>query len=81
MVGSVSTSSFTMSTSAGQQVTVNEASSTTYQKGTSATSASAVTTGLDVLVLGKTSGTTITARRSSCSRPAASDLGHPRRQG
>jgi hypothetical protein len=60
-VGSVSRSSFTMSTSAGQQVTVNEASSTTYQKGTSPTSASAIATGEQVLVLGTTSGTTITA--------------------
>jgi hypothetical protein len=60
-VGSVSTSSFTMSTSAGQKVTVNQASSTTYQKGTSSTSASAITTGEPVLVLGTTSGTTITA--------------------
>jgi hypothetical protein len=50
-----------MATSAGQKVTVNEASSTTYQKGTSSTSASAVTTGESVLVLGTTSGTTITA--------------------
>ena len=50
-----------MSTSAGQKVTVDEASSTTYQKGTSSTSASAITTGEDVLVLGTTSGTTITA--------------------
>ena len=50
-----------MSTSAGQKVTVNEASFTTYQKGTSSTSASAITTGEDVLVLGTTSGTTITA--------------------
>ena len=60
-VGSVSTSSFTMSTSAGQKVTVDEASSTTYQKGTSSTSASAMTKGESVLVLGTTSGTTITA--------------------
>jgi hypothetical protein len=60
-VGSVSASSFTMSTSAGQKVTVNKASSTTYQKGTSSTSASAITTGEEVLVLGTTSGTTITA--------------------
>ena len=60
-VGSVSTSSFTMSTSAGQKVTVDEASSTIYQKGTSSTSASAITTGECVLVLGTTSGTTITA--------------------
>jgi hypothetical protein len=50
-----------MSTSAGQKVTVNEASSTTYQKGTSSTSASALTTGDHVLVLGTTNGTTITA--------------------
>jgi hypothetical protein len=50
-----------MSTSAGQKVTVDEASSTTYQNGTSSTSASAMTTGEPVLVLGTTSGTTITA--------------------
>ena len=50
-----------MSTSAGQKVTVDEGTSTTYQNGTTATSASAVTTGEDVLVLGMTSGTTITA--------------------
>jgi hypothetical protein len=60
-VASVSTAGFTMSTSAGQKVTVNEASSTTYQKGTSPASASAVTTGEPVLVLGTTSGTTVTA--------------------
>jgi hypothetical protein len=60
-VGSLSTSSFTMSTSAGQKVTVNEASSTKYQKGTSPTSASSVKTGGSVLVLGTTNGTTITA--------------------
>src|SRR6202030_567412 len=60
-VGSVSTSSFTMSTSAGVKVTVNEASSTIYQKGTSSTSASAIATGEPVLVLGTTNGTTITA--------------------
>jgi hypothetical protein len=60
-VGTVSASSFTMSTSAGQKVTVDEASSTTYQEGASSTSASAVTTGEFVLVLGTTSGTTITA--------------------
>jgi hypothetical protein len=60
-VGSVSTSGFTMSTSAGQEVTVNEASSTTYQNGTSPTSASAISKGDSVLVLGTTSGTTVTA--------------------
>ena len=57
----VSTSGFTLTTAAGQKVTVHEASATTYEKGTSAASASAVTTGETVLVLGTTSGTTITA--------------------
>jgi hypothetical protein len=60
-VDSVSTSSFTMSTSAVQKVTVEETSSTTYQQGTSSTSANAITTGEGVLALGTTSGTTITA--------------------
>jgi hypothetical protein len=60
-VGSLSASSFTLTTSAGQKVTVKEASSTTYQNGTSPASASAITTGESVLVLGTTSGTTITA--------------------
>ena len=60
-VDSVSTSGFTISTSAGQNVTVNEASSTTYRKGASPASASAVTKGGSVLVLGTTDGTTITA--------------------
>ena len=50
-----------MTTSAGQKVTVDEASSTTYQKGTSPAAASAITAGERVLVLGTTSGTTITA--------------------
>jgi hypothetical protein len=60
-VAGVSTSSFTISTATGQKVTVNEASTTTYKKGTTSTSASAITTGKSVLVLGTTSGTTITA--------------------
>jgi hypothetical protein len=57
----VSTSSFTVTTSAGQKVTVNEATSTTYQNGTGSTSASAITIGEPVLVLGTTTGTTIAA--------------------
>ncbi len=60
-VSGVSTSSFTMTTSAGQKVTVNEGPSTAYQSGTSSNSASAITTGEYVLVLGTVSGTTITA--------------------
>jgi len=42
-------------------VTVDEASSTTYEKNSASTSASAITTGEAVLVLGTTSGTTIAA--------------------
>jgi membrane-bound inhibitor of C-type lysozyme len=60
-VSSVSTSSFTVSTSAGEKVTVKKASSTTYRKGTSSTSATLVTKGKPVLVLGTANGTTITA--------------------
>jgi hypothetical protein len=60
-VSALSTSSFTITTSTGQKVTVKKASSTMYQKGTNSASASAVTTGKTVLVLGTTSGTTITA--------------------
>jgi len=62
-VGSVSKSSFTMTTSAGQKVTVDEASATKYQKKTSSssTSKSAVTKGERVLVLGTVSSTTIKA--------------------
>jgi hypothetical protein len=60
-VGSASASSFTVSTSAGQKVTVKRKSSTIYRKGTSSASARAVTKGKPVLVLGTTNGTTITA--------------------
>ena len=60
-VSSLSASCFTMTTSAGQKVTIKEAPSTTYQKQASPASASAITTGEPVLVLGTTSNTTITA--------------------
>jgi hypothetical protein len=60
-VSSVSTSGFALTTATGQKVTVDEASSTTYQSGTSSSSANAITAGEGVLVLGTTSGTTITA--------------------
>jgi hypothetical protein len=53
-------------------VTVTEASSTTYQNGSSATSASAITTGENVLVLGTTNSTTITATQITI-EPAGSD--------
>jgi membrane-bound inhibitor of C-type lysozyme len=71
-VGSVSTSKFTMTISAGQKVTVDEASSTTYQKGTSPATASAVTTGEPVLVLGTTDNTTITATQVIVQPPSSS---------
>src|SRR5712671_4142881 len=70
-VGSVSTSGFTMTTSTGQKVTVDEASSTTYQKGTSPASASAITAGEPVLVLGTVNSTTITATQVTV-QPAGS---------
>jgi len=44
-------------------VTIKKASSTKYNKGTSSVSASAITKGESVLVLGTTSGTTITASK------------------
>ena len=64
IVSNVSTSGFTLTTSGGQKVIVDEASSTTYQNGTISTSASAITNGESVLVLGTvntTNGTTIAA--------------------
>ena len=60
-VGSVSKSSFTLTTSAAQEVTVDVASSTKYKKGTSSTPVSAVKKGERALVLGTTNGTTIAA--------------------
>jgi hypothetical protein len=60
-VSSVSTSGFDLLTSAGQKVTVKDTSSTTYEKGTTSASASAVTKGETALVLGTTNSTTITA--------------------
>jgi hypothetical protein len=57
----VSRSSFTLSTSAGQKVTVKKGSSTRYRTGTNLTSASAVKRGKTVLALGTTNGTIITA--------------------
>jgi hypothetical protein len=62
-VDSVSASGFTLSTAAGQKVTVNEASSTAYQMGTSSAGSNSVTSGESVLVLGTSTGTTITATK------------------
>ena len=63
-VASVSKSGFTVSTSAGQTVTINKTSTTTYRKGTTATSASAVKRGKNVLVVGMVNPTTKTITAS-----------------
>jgi hypothetical protein len=60
-VTGVSGSSFTVSTPTGGKVTVKESSSTVYDEGTTKSTASAVTKGKTVLVIGKVDSTTITA--------------------
>jgi hypothetical protein len=60
-VRSVSSSGFTITTAAGQQVTVTERPTTTYRKAGSPAKASAVTRGETVAVLGSLSGSKITA--------------------
>jgi hypothetical protein len=60
-VSSVSSSGFKLLTSTGEKVTVKKTASTKYEKGTKSVSASAVTNGKTVLVLGTTNSTTITA--------------------
>jgi hypothetical protein len=52
---------FTLRTSAGQKVTIEQVCSTTYRKGATLTSASAIKKGESVVVLGTTNGATITA--------------------
>jgi membrane-bound inhibitor of C-type lysozyme len=63
-VDTVSASSFTISTPADQKVTIRTASSTTYKSGTNSISASAITKGERVLVLGITDSTTQTITAS-----------------
>jgi membrane-bound inhibitor of C-type lysozyme len=82
-VSSVSTSGFTLTTATGQKVTIKEASSTAYERGTSTASVSAVTTGAAVLVLGTTDSSTITAAQvivdppsSSASSPGGQTIGY-----
>jgi len=60
-VSSPSTGGFKLATSAGEEVTIKETSSTKYEQGTTSASASAVTIGKTALVLGTTDNTTITA--------------------
>jgi hypothetical protein len=65
VVSSVSSSGFTIKTTVGGTVTIDESSSTTYQNATgataTATTASAITTGAAVLVLGTVNSTTVSA--------------------
>ena len=68
----MSSSGFTLTTATGQKVTIKEASSTTYEKGTGPATASAVTTGEPVLVLGTTDNTTITATQVVVQPPSTS---------
>jgi hypothetical protein len=70
-VAAVSTSSITLTTSAGQKVTANKTASTKYLKGTSSIAASAVKKGQNVLVLGIVNGTAIAATQVIV-QPAAS---------
>ena len=58
-------SRFTLTTSAGQEVTVDEQSSTKYENGASSASKRAITKGEHVLVLGTVSSTTIKATEVS----------------
>jgi len=60
-MSAVAASSFTVITSADQSVTVDETSLTKYQRKSISTSASAITKGDNVLVLGTLNSTTITA--------------------
>jgi hypothetical protein len=60
-VSALSSSSFTLTTSGGQKVTVNEVPTTTFQKDASRSSASDLASGDQALVLGTTSGNTISA--------------------
>jgi hypothetical protein len=70
-VSSTSASGFTLTTAGGQKVTIKDISSTTYENGTSPASASVVTTGKPVLVLGTADSTTITATEVIANPPAS----------
>ncbi len=70
-VSDVSTSGFTLVTSAGQKVTVQETSATAYKEGTTAAAASAVRAGQTALVIGTVDSTTITAAQVILQPPAS----------
>jgi hypothetical protein len=72
-VGTTSGSGFTMTTPAGQKVTINESSSTAYENGSTTTTSSAVKSGDYVLVLGTVDSTTIAASEVSVQTPPATE--------
>jgi membrane-bound inhibitor of C-type lysozyme len=72
-VSSVSGSSFTLTTSGTNDETIKEASSTTYENGTTPTTASVVTKGASVLVLGTTDNKTITATQVIVPPPTSTE--------
>ena len=65
IIGTVTTSSFTLKTPAGQSVTVDESAATTYQDGSNTSPANVVVPGNNVLVVGTVDSTTITASEIS----------------
>jgi hypothetical protein len=71
-ITSLSSSGFTLTTATGAKVTIKESSATTYEKGTSTATSSAVATGEPVLVLGTTDNTTITAAQVIVQPPKTS---------
>jgi hypothetical protein len=73
-ISNVSSSGFTLTTSAGQVVTVTETSATTLQNGTSPTSA-VLTNGEPVLVLGTVNGTTISATQVTVQSTSSESAG------
>ena len=72
-VTGVSGASFTLTTPVGEKVTVNESSSTAYLDGSASSSASAITTGSGILVLGTVNSTTISATQVTI-EPAGSSF-------
>ncbi len=62
-VATVGSNSFTVNSRRGQAVTVDEQSSTSYFSGSATATASAVTSGARVVVLGSRNGNTVTATR------------------
>jgi membrane-bound inhibitor of C-type lysozyme len=72
-VSSVSTTGFTLTTAGSQKETITKSSSTTYEKGTSRASVSAVTNGETALVLGTTDNKTITATQVIVNPPSSNE--------